>query len=435
MPDNDFADRLYRLRKAAGLSQAQLGEKVGLTNKAVSKWESGRTKPGLDAVKRLADVLGVNVQELLESSPREKKTIRIVVTGGPCAGRTTAMSRIQGAFTKRGWAVLFADDTAAQLSKGGASPGRCASRSDFHLRLLQLQLAKEQAFAQIGESMRDSRILLVCDGGAMDSCARMTEEEAGRVFRQLQADRISLRDRYDAVFHLVTAAKGAQRYYADSGGRSARAAAALDDSLVAAWTGHPHFRVIDNSTGFEEKMQRLLAEIGAFVGEPAPLEIERKFLIERPSARALERRPNCERVDIVQTYLKSADPAEERRIRQRGANGSYVCTLTRKRRISGLKRVELEERLTLREYISLLAEADPAFRPIRKKRYCLSENGLYYEIDVYPEWKDKAIMEIELSGEDSKIAFPDGISVIREVTDEKAYSNYELARIRPKEEE
>ena len=46
MPDDGFAERLHRLRKAAGLSRAQPGEKIGLTDKAVSKWESGRTKPG-----------------------------------------------------------------------------------------------------------------------------------------------------------------------------------------------------------------------------------------------------------------------------------------------------------------------------------------------------------------------------------------------------
>ena len=36
-------------------------------------------------------------------------------------------------------------------------------------------------------------------------------------------------------------------------------AAALDDKLIAAWTGHPHFRVIDNSSDFEEKIRKFVA--------------------------------------------------------------------------------------------------------------------------------------------------------------------------------
>ena len=92
------------------------------------------------------------------------------------------------------------------------------------------------------------------------------------------------------------------------------------------------------------------------------------------------------------------------------------------------------KRLSQEEYVTLMVEADPAFRPIHKTRYCLSENGLYYEIDIYPEWKDNAVMEIELYSEDQEIVFPDGIDILREVTGDPAYSNHELARIRPKEE-
>ena len=50
---------------------------------------------------------------------REQKITRIVITGGPCAGKTTAMSWIQNAFTKKGYLVLFVDETATQLMTGG----------------------------------------------------------------------------------------------------------------------------------------------------------------------------------------------------------------------------------------------------------------------------------------------------------------------------
>ncbi|MBR3429766.1 MAG: AAA family ATPase [Clostridia bacterium] len=434
MQDIEFGNRLYQLRKRSGLSQTQLGEKVGVSNKAVSKWENGQAKPGLDIVHKLADVLSVSVDELLNMSTDEKQISKIVITGGPCAGKTTAMSWIQNAFTKMGYAVLFVDETATQLITGGAAPWLSTSNRDFQLQLLRLQQAKEKAFTEIGRTMKQNKILVVCDRAAMDNCAYMTEQEFGWVIKQINTSKIALRDQYDAVFHLVTAAKGAEKYYtlANNQARTetVEEAAALDDKLIAAWTGHPHFRIIDNSTCFEEKMLRLIKEITSFLGEPTPMEIERKYLIFRPRLQTLEQMPNCECVDIVQTYLKSEDPAEERRIRQRGSNGSYVYFMTRKRKTDGIKRVEIEERLSQEEYIALLVEADPAYRTIHKKRYCLSENGLYYEIDIYPEWKDKAIMEIELHDEDQKIVFPEEIDVIREVTSDPAYTNHEIARIK-----
>lgn len=434
MQDFEFGNRLCQLRKRAGLSQAQLGEKVGLTNKAVSKWENGQAKPGLDIVHKLADVLSVSVDDLLDKPSSAKQISRIVITGGPCAGKTTAMSWIQNAFAKRGYAVLFVDETATQLITGGATPWLSTSNRDFQLQLLQLQLAKEKAFTEIGRTMKENKILVVCDRAAMDNCAYMSEQEFGWVLKQVNSSKIALRDQYDAVFHLVTAAKGAEKYYtlANNQARteSIEEASALDDKLIAAWTGHPHFRIIDNSTGFEEKMLRLIKEITAFLGEPAPMEIERKYIISRPNLHMLEQLSNCERVDIVQTYLKSNDPDEECRIRQRGSNGSYIYFMTRKRKAEGIKRVEIEERLSQEEYVTLMVEADPAYRPIHKERYCLSENGLYYEIDIYPEWKDKAIMEIELVNEDQEIIFPEGIDVIREVTSDPAFTNHELARIK-----
>lgn len=434
MADYTFGNRLYQLRKKAGLSQARLGEKLGVSNKAVSKWENGGAKPGVDLIHKLADVLSVSVDDLLEADPGEKKIAKIVITGGPCAGKTTAMSWIQNAFTKMGYAVLFIDETATQLITGGAAPWLSTSNRDFQLQLMLLQQAKEKAFTEISRTLRENKVLIVCDRAAMDNCAYMTEEEFGWVLRQMNTNKVALRDQYDAVFHLVTAAKGAEKYYtlANNQARTetVEEASALDDKLIASWTGHPHLRVIDNSTGFEEKMLRLIGEITAFLGEPTPMEIERKYLIARPNLRMLEQLPNCERVDIVQTYLKSDDPGEEVRIRQRGSNGNYIYFRTSKRKAGGLRRVEIEERLSQEEYISLMVEADPAFRPIRKERYCLSENGLYYEIDIYPGWKDKAVMEIELRSEDQEIIFPDGIDVIREVTGDPAYSNHELARIR-----
>lgn len=434
MKDYEFGNRLYQLRRKAHLSQSQLGEMVGVSNKAVSKWENGQAKPGLEIVNKLADILSVSLDELLHASLTEKKITKIVITGGPCAGKTTAMSWIQNAFTKLGYAVLFVDETATQLITGGAAPWLNNSNKEYQWHLLQLQMAKEMAFADIAKTMKSDKILIVCDRAAMDNCAYMTEQEFGWVLKQMQTNKVAMRDQYDAVFHLVTAAKGAEKYYtlANNQARTEtlEEASSLDDKLIAAWTGHPHFRVIDNSTGFEEKMLRLIREISAFLGEPAPMEIERKFLIERPSLHTLETLPNCERVDIIQTYLKTDKDTEELRIRQRGANGHYIYFKTRKKKLSGMKRIEEEERLTQEEYISLMIQTDPAYRPIRKERYCLSENGLYYEIDIYPDWPDKAIMEIELYSENQEIEFPDGIDVIREVTNDSAYSNHELARIK-----
>jgi CYTH domain-containing protein/thymidylate kinase len=358
---------------------------------------------------------------------------KIVLTGGPCAGKTTAMSWIQRHFTKMGYTVLFIPETATELITGGVAPWTCGSNVEYQKCQLMLQMEKEKIFAQGAATMAASKILMVCDRGALDNKAYMTAEEFDGVLASLHWNEVELRDNYDAVFHLVTAAKGAEQFYTTANNQArtetVAQAVALDDKLISAWTGHPHLRVIANESGFEAKMKRLIAEIASFLGEPEPYEIERKFLIAYPDTEALERLPNCQRVEIIQTYLTTAD-GEESRVRQRGMNGNYIYFQTTKKKISEQKRVEIERRLSKDEYLRLLMDADPDCRPIRKTRYCLTSGNQYFEIDVYPFWKDRAVMEIELADEHTEIRFPAQVQVLREVTDDASYKNASLARMK-----
>ena len=361
------------------------------------------------------------------------KITKIVITGGPCAGKTTAMSWIQNAFTQKGYMVLFVSETATELISGGAPWKFTKNNREYQLQITRLMLAKEQAFENVAKTFDAEKVLIVCDRGTLDNRAYMSDDEFRYVLEQLDTNEIELRDHYDAVFHLVTAAKGAEKYYtlANNAARyeTVEEAIRVDDGLIASWTGHPHLRVIDNRYDFNGKMMALITEIAAFLGEPRPLETKRRYLIAYPDIRELEQRPNCQSVDILQAYLKSEIPGEMIRIRQRGRDGNYVYFKTRKRMVDG-KRIELEERLSKNEYLELLMQADPGYRPIRKQRYCLSENGLYYKIDLYPQWTDQAMMEIELYGGEKDVAFPEGIRVIREVTGEEEYTNPYIARIR-----
>lgn len=87
-----------------------------------------------------------------------------------------------------------------------------------------------------------------------------------------------------------------------------------DDRLIAAWTDHPHLRIIDNRYSFDEKMLALIREISSFLGEPRPMETKRKYLIARPDPAVLDSRPNCRHVEITQAYLHSEIPGETIRI-------------------------------------------------------------------------------------------------------------------------
>lgn len=357
---------------------------------------------------------------------------KIVITGGPCAGKSTAMSWVETAFTQLGYKVLFVPETATELISGGVAPWTCRSPVDFQRHLLTLQLEKEKVFERAGMEMGCEKLLIVCDRGCLDNKAYLSDDDFYTIAELAGSNEVELRDHYDAVFHLETTAKGAEEYYTLENNSARREDCAearrIDDRLMAAWTGHPHFRVITNEKDFERKMKKLVAEIASFLGEPEPLEIERKYLIEYPDTAWLSSLEYCTKVEIVQTYLKSTDDCEVR-VRKRGSDGHFIFFKTEKKTVSAEKRVELEYRLTREEYESLLLEADPKKHSIVKDRYCLLYDNQYFEIDVYPFWDDKAIMELEMSREADEPRFPEGIKIIREVTGEREYKNSVLATV------
>ena len=117
-----------------------------------------------------------------------------------------------------------------------------------------------------------------------------------------------------------------------------------------------------------------------------PMEIERKYLIAMPDAAFLS---GLSSSGIEQIYLLSEDGMNAR-IRRR--------------------------------------TADPARRVIEKTRYLYPYEGQCFEIDVFPFWKDRALMELELECESQQINLPPAIEVIRDVTSDRRYTNSAIAR-------
>jgi len=163
-----------------------------------------------------------------------------------------------------------------------------------------------------------------------------------------------------------------------------------------------------------------------------PLEIERKFLILLPDEGLLDRLA-LGRDWIEQTYLLAEAGVTERVRARRSPGGKPVYTHTEKRRLSALTREEREEEIGQEEYASLLRRADPALRVIQKTRWRIPFEGHILEVDRFPFWADRALLEVELRSEAEAAALPDWVRVIREVTEDEGYTNRALAEKVPYE--
>ena len=102
--------------------------------------------------------------------------------------------------------------------------------------------------------------------------------------------------------------------------------------------------------------------------------------------------------------------------------------------MSALSAVEEERELTQAQYAQALTKADPARRPIEKTRYAFPYAGRTVEVDIYPFWRDRAVVEVEVGSESEAVELPPFLHVIREVTDDVRYKNVSLAREIPFDE-
>jgi hypothetical protein len=120
----------------------------------------------------------------------------------------------------------------------------------------------------------------------MDGQAYVTEQVWQALLDETAWSTIQLRDRrYECVIHMETAANGAEKFYTGENNEaryeSVEEAKVLDKKLIDAWTGHPAFFVVDNSSSknFQDKVSRVIDCAFSMIGLPTAQTYYKKFLL------------------------------------------------------------------------------------------------------------------------------------------------------------
>ena len=357
---------------------------------------------------------------------------RIVLTGGPCAGKTTALVRIIEHFSNLGFKVFTVPEVPTMYSQGGWS--YLTPNHDLYyegeLAILRTQLALEDSFMRLAETCTKPTFI-VCDRGTLDISAYIAPEMWEELCQKCGTNTNELRQRYDAVLHLVSAADGAEQYYTtatnltryeQANEEGLRIARDLDKKVNKSWTGHPHLRVINNHDDFDTKLRSVLKEISNVLEIPQPIEDERTYIVELTG-----QLPESIESEITQTYLV-ADPDCEIRLRRRCWSGEVVNVHKTKKRISPTEVLETERQVSNALYESLLQQADPYRATIRKTRRSFIWRGQFFQIDTFHEPVNN-LMLLETKGvaQTESVNFPPFIKVVKDVTGNPEYYNYNIA--------
>ena len=199
---------------------------------------------------------------------------RVVLTGGPCGGKSSGMEIIARRLAEFGFDVYRVPEAATLVLSGGVQiRGMAAYQlTAFQSHLLRIIRTLEDSFYAMAKTTGRPSVLL-CDRGCMDGAAYVSREVWAEILRENDwtAEQVC-NSRYDAVIHLMTAAEGAESFYtiANNAVRSEtpQRARELDLRVRDAWSAHPYFRIIDNSTDFAGKIDRAISEVASILGIP-----------------------------------------------------------------------------------------------------------------------------------------------------------------------
>mmetsp|Transcript_17990 Transcript_17990/g.36878 ORF Transcript_17990/g.36878 Transcript_17990/m.36878 type:complete len:350 (+) Transcript_17990:214-1263(+) len=274
--------------------------------------------------------------------------------------------------------------------------------------VMDIQIGLEDGFERVLRARGKPGVLL-CDRGLMDGAAYMKNEDWEKLLKKRDVQCVSeLREgRYNAVFHLVTAAEGAEKFYTLENNEvrteTPELARELDDLTRNAWVGHPNLKIFDNSTDFEKKLQRVVEETARLVGLPSQLERTTiKFILKKaPDLNSFPEDVSYQIFDVEKVYLydeivnpsdRSDDITDEYSfIRKRttlnmeGEASGSVYGLTIVQKTKDGQTIEKKRIITRREYSSLFNNRDKSRHVVRQQRISFLWNIQSFNVHVYQE--------------------------------------------------
>jgi len=369
---------------------------------------------------------------------------KLVLTGGPCGGKTTGQARLATFFENLGWKVFRVPETATVLMSGGISFGELNEEQvlDFQEHLVVTMMALEETYFSMAEKCTQN-VLIIADRGVMDASAFISRENWEKILAKLNLEDIEISDnRYHQVVHMQSAALGAEKFYTTED-HSARfegleLARERDRRAMDSWRDHPYVDIIDNRADFDSKINKLIdvvvRRIGINIGDRFKANSRKVKFVMSYLPKDEEFPVKFTDFQVVHHYLHSAERGFQTRLRKRVRNGRATYTFTvRKPEIQG-QTVEVKQPISQRDYLNLLTHRDDSHLPVFKTRRCFLYQNQQYQLDLYkspchPRCRNLILLETFTTLEDAEImaSLPPFLKMKRQVTGDPAFSMYNLS--------
>ncbi len=363
-----------------------------------------------------------------------KNILNIVVTGGPCGGKTTALDELAKLLRSYGYTVYLTDEVATELINDGIKPfeDNCLDNKIFQSLIFDLQLAKEEIRKKAALLCPNSKVAILYDRGILDNRGYIDDATFDIFLKERNMSEADILTRYDLIIHMVSAAIGKEEYYTTLN-NSARTetvqeARIQDLKTMEAWRNHPNLKIVGNDTLFAEKVEKVKNYIRAYIGEKEVVKQDR-YLVNLSDIDLSNLNHQIIKEDIEE-FVLSYDNLETEIYTQSTINGSSYYTCIKKRKN--------EDSKTCRSISSsdyFLYRNRVKGEVLKKIRYNFIDNQERFRLDIFDIFNNQlAILERDVTNSNRKdlpcfIKNAINITDNRDFDDDSIYIDYNIEKI------
>jgi len=394
--------------------------------------------------KRIAEVARFAPLNTVNQTGDKIKVYLFCITGGPCAGKTTSMQYLAEKFSPK-FKVYTLPEVATMTVQTGVNIIPSEFTPDTHTAftkgIMKMQMDLEDYIFNIAKNGKQDSIVFA-DRGMIDNLAYCTPEVKERVLKETgwTLEKIS-NQRYDACFHLVTAADGAEEFYTleNNVARSEgpELARMLDKWTQNAWVCHNnHFIIDNNQKGFNMKMAKTYGLVANFLGLPEQVIYQKKFLVNNFNVESWPKDCTYNQFKEEIVFLTETDPSSKSSwVKKRtdlGGNRSYSKVerfLTKRHE----ERLELKQKITGKMYFDYRWQRDQKLGILNKDFTVLISNNsnFVFESYVLPD-TGKTVTVVRIDGllPDQKLEnfdIPTFLELGEDITEQQKYFSEHVA--------
>ncbi len=354
-----------------------------------------------------------------------KEILNIVVTGGPCGGKTTALDEIVKFLRVYGYTVYLVNETATELINGGIKPfgDYQLDIKTFQELLLDAQIAKEKTRRKAASLCSNNKVAILYDRGILDNRAYIDDETFDSFLNERKIKESDIIASYDIVIHMVTAAIGKEEYYttANNNARTETVSMAREQDMKTriAWRNHPNLKIITNDTLFDEKIEKVKNVIRAYLGEEEVIKKERYF-VKLDNLNLDNCHNNMLREDIEE-FVLNYDNLETTIYSKSNIKGSCYYTCSKNKFNSDGSYSTICRTISEEEFLNNSSKLKGTM--IKEIRYNFIDDGERFRLNLYLlDTSPFAILERDVININRK-SLPNFITYATNITNNHNYSN------------